>query len=74
MYLTMRAVMPLNHRFEDLRAPTFEPRQRAGLVSLHQAAVPDHIGGKDGGETPLGPFFGHGPDRPQRTLSCAVFD
>ena len=28
-----------------------ERRQRAGLVRAHQAAVADHVGGEDGGET-----------------------
>jgi len=28
-------------------------------VLLHEAAVADHIGGKDGGEAALGAFFGH---------------
>jgi hypothetical protein len=51
--------MTLDSRVDDLRALLLEPRQRAGLVSVHQAALPDHIGGENGGKPALGAFFNH---------------
>jgi hypothetical protein len=36
---------------KDIRASGLERGQGSGLVRLHQARVPDHIGDQDGGKT-----------------------
>ena len=46
-------------RLEQLFAMRPEPRECIRLILLHEPAVADHIGGKDGGKVALGAFFGH---------------
>ena len=37
----------------------FERRQSGDLVTLHETAEADHVGGQNGGKTALGALFGH---------------
>ena len=48
-----------NHRLEDVPPPRLERRKRALLIGAHKPAVPDHIGGEDGGKAALDAFLGH---------------
>src|SRR5262249_39382181 len=48
-----------DRRHQDLAAARAQPRHGAGLITLYQPAVADHIGGENGGETALRAFFGH---------------
>ena len=52
------AMVPGNGWLENSRAPGLERSHSAGLVALHEAAVPHHIGGQNGGEATL-----HSPSR-----------
>jgi hypothetical protein len=54
-----------NERGQDLASPIFELGQRTRLVTLHEAAVTDDIGGEDRSEAALGALLGH----PRRLLS-----
>ncbi len=58
-HLDDAALVLCYQRLEDALAPLPQRRQRAGLVLLHEPAVTDHIGGKDGGEAALSTFSGH---------------
>jgi hypothetical protein len=44
---------------EDASAPRLKGGQRTGFIRLHQSAIANHIGGKNGGKTALSTFFGH---------------
>ena len=44
---------------DQIATQGFETRERPFLVRFHEPAVPDHIGGEDGGKPALGTFFGH---------------
>jgi hypothetical protein len=48
-----------NERGQDFASPIFELGQRTRLVTLHEAAVTDDIGGEDRSEAALGAFFCH---------------
>jgi hypothetical protein len=47
MTLTIRPTMCGDQWLKDLCAPGLQGSQRAGLIRLHQAAVPNNVGGKD---------------------------
>jgi hypothetical protein len=51
--------MLCDQRLKDIFATLLERGQCARLITLHEAAVADHIGGQDGGKAALGAFFGH---------------
>jgi hypothetical protein len=52
--------MPGDGRIEDRDLMMLQRVQRARLVGAHQAGVSDHVGGKDGRQTPVGLVaFGH---------------
>src|SRR5947208_2663164 len=44
---------------QDIVAARPQLRHRARIILLHEAAVADDVGGKNGGETALRPFLGH---------------
>src|SRR5262249_19740636 len=48
-------------------------RQRTRLILLHDTAIADHIGGKDGGEPTLDALFGHRAQSLQRTQHKIVW-
>ena len=49
-----------DRRVYQLPAVGLEHGQGTHLVRLHEAAVADYIGGKDGGQPALHTFFSHG--------------
>ena len=49
-----------NKWINDASAEVSQSRQRARLVLLHQPAVADNVGSKNGGEAALNAFFCHG--------------
>ena len=67
------AVMLGDQRIQDALTPLLQRRQRARLVLLHQSAVADHVGGKDGGEAALDAFFGHVARLLQRTQCARLY-
>jgi hypothetical protein len=48
-----------NRRLQNFRAAGLERNEGAGLIPLHEAAVPDDISGQDCSEPALDAFFGH---------------
>jgi len=46
-------------RIQQLLAARLQCGQRARLVLSDEAAVADHVGGKDGGKPPFGTLLGH---------------
>ncbi len=44
---------------QDIVPARPQQRHRSGFILLHEPAVADHVGGKNGGETALGAFFSH---------------
>lgn len=63
--------------FDQLRAELPDRRQGTGLVLAHEAAIPDHIGGQNGGKSAFLVIIGHptmlslsrGPFTPLQTPS-----
>ena len=72
--LDQPAAMLADHRLENLPAAQLEGGERAGLVRLHQAAVADHVGQHDSGETPTHPerSLSHHSKPPGSTYPAAV--
>ena len=48
-----------NRWHQDIVAARPQQRHRARFILLHEAAVANHVGGKDGCETALSALFGH---------------
>src|SRR5262249_31175422 len=53
------ALVLCDQRLQHFLASLLQGRQCAGLVLLHESAIADHIGSKNGGEPALGGFFCH---------------
>ena len=53
------SALPCDQWHQDILATRPQQRHRSGLILLHEPAVADHVGGKNGGETALDAFFSH---------------
>jgi hypothetical protein len=53
------APMSGNRGLENFPSTGLDGGERTGLVQMHEAAVANRIGGKNGGKPALGAFFGH---------------
>jgi hypothetical protein len=60
-------------RLEQLLSMGPEPLERTRLVLLHEAAVTDYVGSKNGGKMALGAFLGHVSECLWRTESARLY-